>query len=176
MAVTTVGTVVGVFTESAEAEAAIDELRDRGFRNDQIGVAGRDWRETDTHLGTADDDNYAAEGAATGLIAGAGAGALWGLGIVAGVMPVLGPALAAGTLAAIVSSAAAGAAAAGLTGALIGMGVPKEEAEFYETEFHAGRIIVTVAAPGREAEASQILVRHGASNEVNRSPLATHVS
>jgi hypothetical protein len=54
--------------------------------------------------------------------------------------------------------------------------MPKEEAEFYETEFHAGRIIVTVAAPGREAEASQILVRHGASNEVNQSPLATHVS
>jgi hypothetical protein len=169
MAVTTVGTVVGVFADSATAQAAVNELQERGFRSDQIGVAGRDWREDEL------SENFASEGAATGLVAGAGVGALWGLGVIAGMMPVLGPAIAAGTLAAILSSAAAGAAAAGLTGALIGMGIPKEEAEYYESEFHAGRIILTVNAPGREAEASQILLQHGGHNEAIQTPMMTGV-
>lgn len=169
MAVTTVSTVVGVFADSTSAQAAVNDLQDRGFRSDQIGVAGRDWRDDDSN------ESFAGEGAATGLVAGASVGALWGLGVIAGMMPVLGPAIAGGTLAAILSSAAAGAAAAGLTGALIGMGIPKDEAAYYESEFHAGRIIVTVNAPGREAEASQILLQHGGHNEALQNPLSTGV-
>jgi hypothetical protein len=59
-------------------------------------------------------DTHAAEGAVTGVAAGAGVGALWGLGILAGVLAAIGPAIAGGTLAAILSSAAAGAAMAGV--------------------------------------------------------------
>ncbi len=65
-------------------------------------------------------------------------------------------------MAAILSSAAAGAAAAGIAGALIGMGIPKDEADYYEGEFKAGRTIVTVHPQGRNAEALSILRRHGA--------------
>jgi hypothetical protein len=54
-------------------------------------------------------------------------------------------------LAAILSSAAAGAAAAGLAGTLIGLGIPKEEAEFYEGQVSAGHVLVTVQADGRNA-------------------------
>lgn len=154
------GTVVGVFQDELNARSAMEELRNLGFAADRMGVAGRDWRGEAT-VGTEVDSDYAGEGTAAGAVAGAGLGALWGLGIAAGVMPVLGPALAGGTLAAILSSAAAGAAAAGLGGALIGMGIPKDDVEFYETEFHAGRIIVTVSAPGREVEASDVIVRNG---------------
>lgn len=165
-----VGTVAGVFYDSVEAQDALAELRAHGFTNDQIGVARRGG-EVDSEVHNL-EEGYTSEGAAAGVAAGAGLGALWGVGIIAGVMPVLGPALAGGTLAIILSSAAAGAAAAGLTGALIGMGIPKEEAEFYETEFHAGRIIVTVQALGREAEASEILLRHGAFNHTSGQPLS----
>ena len=56
-------------------------------------------------------------------------GALWGLGILAGIVPAIGPAIAGGTLAAILSSAAAGAATAGVAGALIGLGIPEDEAK-----------------------------------------------
>jgi uncharacterized protein (TIGR02271 family) len=77
-------------------------------------------------------------------------------------MPVIGPAIAGGALAAVLSSAAAGAAAAGLGGALVGMGIPKDEAEYYESEFQAGRTIVTVTAPGRETEARSVMDRFGA--------------
>jgi uncharacterized protein (TIGR02271 family) len=61
----------------------------------------------------------------------------------------------------ILSSAAAGAAAAGLAGALVGMGIPKDEAEYYEKEFHAGNVLVTVKADGRALDAENILRRNG---------------
>lgn len=154
-------TVVGVFDSHARAQQAVAELRQAGFRDDQIGVIARNvgaTRDTDSDEAT---DNYAGEGAATGLAAGAGLGALWGMGIIAGVMPILGPAIAGGALAAILTSAAAGAAAAGLAGALVGMGIPKEEAEYYEKQFHAGNVLVTVTADGRALDAESILRNNG---------------
>jgi len=154
--------VVGVFSDASKAQQAVQALRNAGFTEHQIGVIGRDTRHTTTDAGDDTRESYAAEGAATGVAAGAGIGALWGLGILAGVMPVIGPAIAGGALAAVLSSAAAGAAAAGLAGALVGMGIPKDEAEYYEIEFQAGRTIVTVRAPGRETEARGILQRFGA--------------
>lgn len=154
--------VVGVFSDSTKAQQAVQALRNAGFSEDQIGVIGRDSHRTTTDADNDTNESYAAEGAATGVAAGAGIGALWGLGILAGVMPVIGPAIAGGALAAVLSSAAAGAAAAGLAGALVGMGIPKDEAEYYESEFQAGRTIVTVRAPGRETEARSVLQRFGA--------------
>lgn len=163
------GTVVGVFTDSAAAQAAVEDLRDHGFTSAHIGVAGRDWREAGAGDDWQDLDNtYVGEGAVSGVAAGAGLGALWGMGIVAGVMPILGPALAGGTLAAILTSAAAGAMAAGVAGALVGMGIPNDEAEFYESEFHAGRIIVSVSEPNRALEAEHILEKHGAYNHTTQ--------
>lgn len=153
-------TVVGVFDTHARAQQAVSELRNVGFTDDQIGVAARSRATQADRTGTLGDD-YSGEGTAAGIAAGAGVGVLWGLGIAAGVMPVIGPAIAGGTLAAILSSAAAGAAIAGLAGALIGMGIPKEEAEYYQREFEAGRVVVTVAAEGREAEARLIIQRNG---------------
>jgi hypothetical protein len=47
-------------------------------------------------------------------------------------------------------------------GALIGLGVPENEAREYETEFTIGRIIVTVRAGSRYAEAAAILRAHDA--------------
>lgn len=151
------GTVVNVFKDHDEARSAVSELRDKGFSAEEVGVVGR----LENGTTAASNESYAAEGAATGIAAGAGAGALWGLGIVAGVMPVLGPAIAGGTLAAILTSAAAGAAAAGVTGTLVGLGIPREEADYYESEVRGGRFLVTVSATGREAEASEIMHRHG---------------
>jgi uncharacterized protein (TIGR02271 family) len=154
------GTVVAVFNDRSKAQQAINELKRAGFRDDQIGVTSREGKLAGT---TTDDtgDTYAAEAGAAGLATGAGVGALWGLGVVSGFLPAIGPAIAGGTLAAILSSAAAGAAAAGLAGTLIGMGISKEEAEFYEGEFKAGKTIVTLKADGRTAEALTILRRFG---------------
>src|SRR5687767_13215880 len=157
-------TIVGVFHDRAQAQAAIQELRSAGFRDDQIGLMAGEksgYSTSREDLPAEEGDTYAEEGGVTGLAAGAGVGALWGLGIVAGVMPPLGPAIAGGALAAVLTSAAAGAAAAGLGGALVGMGIPKDEAEFYQREFHSGRVLVTVTADGRGEEAMRILQRSG---------------
>jgi uncharacterized protein (TIGR02271 family) len=152
-------TAIGVFADRQEAQKAVNELRRAGFREDQIGVAGRDGETITGAHETGDRGTNAGIGAAAGAATGAGLGALWGIGIVAGLLPAIGPAIAGGTLAAILSSAAAGAAAAGIAGALIGLGIPEEEATYYESEFHAGRIIVTVNADGRYDEAHAILQR-----------------
>ncbi|MGH7129004.1 MAG: general stress protein, partial [Planctomycetaceae bacterium] len=82
----------------------------------------------------------------------------------AGLLPAIGPVIAGGLLMSILASAAGGAAAGGLVGALIGLGIPEEEARFYDTEFRAGRTVVTVQAGDRYDEAFAICNRRGAYN------------
>jgi len=166
MAMNTSNTIVGVFDTPENAQGAVKELAKRGFTDAQIGVASHDYSDkTGVKTGgqqVEESESYAGEGATTGLAAGAGIGALWGLGILAGAIPAIGPAIAGGTLATILSSAAAGAAAAGIAGGLIGLGIPKEEAEFYESEYRAGKTIVTATAMGRDEEVRQIFQEWGA--------------
>jgi hypothetical protein len=164
--------VVGVFHNQEKADAAVADLYDSGFTYDQIGVVARtdagtgDWSDPTTRPtaadATMDDDTGAEEGAVAGAAVGAGVGGLWALGIAAGALPAIGPVVAGGILASLLASAALGAAAGGLVGALIGLGIPEEEAQYYEEEFRSGRILVTVRANGREEEAREILLSHGA--------------
>jgi hypothetical protein len=149
-------TVVGVFHDRDQASRAVEGLKRVGFGDDQIGLAGRDDQPA-VAAGT-----QAEEGTVLGMLAGAGLGSLVGLGIVSGLVPPLGPVIAGGTLAAVLANAAGGAALVGLAGPLIGAGVPEEEARYYDGQFHAGRVILTVRADGRDAEATSVLRQHGA--------------
>ena len=103
----------------------------------------------------------APEGAAIGAATGATVLALGSLGVTFGVIPVIGPILAVGPLAAALISAGAGAAGGGLIGALIGWGIPEEDARYYETEVRAGRYLVTVEC-GQRDDARDLLRRYGA--------------
>ncbi len=148
-------TVVAVFHSHAEAQQAVRDLKAAGFTDDQIGIAAKDH---DGSYQEQTEGNKAGKGATVGAVGGLGAGALWGLGIVAGVLPAIGPVIAGGALAAVAASAAGTAAAGGLIGALIGLGIPEEEAEYYESEFDRGRTVVTVkAGKGNYAKARSIL-------------------
>ena len=72
--------------------------------------------------------------------------------MLSGVVPVIGPAIAGGTLGIILSNAAAGAAVAGLAGALIGYGIPEDDAQYYHQEFESGTRLspsMPTAAPTR---------------------------
>jgi hypothetical protein len=135
----------------------------RGFREEQIGVAGRDGFQTGAprKSRSSRSGQKVADGAVTGVAAGAGVGALWALGIAAGVVPVIGPVIAGGLLASVLASAAGGAAVAGLVGALVGAGVPEEEARYYEGQLKAGRTLVTVKAGGRVGEVRALFRRFG---------------
>jgi len=139
----TAKTTVGVFETRAAAEKAVSELRAAGYRDDQIGLVAKNAEGKAVRTDGAGDTN-AGEGLAIGAAAGAATGGLVGLGVLAGVIPVIGPVLAVGTLGTILLNAAGGAAIAGLTGALIGWGIPEEDAKYYESEVQAGRYLVTV--------------------------------
>jgi hypothetical protein len=152
---------VGAFQSVSSAQDAVRALKKAGFREDQIGIVSPD-HSASTTVGTAVKTSHVAETAATGVAAGAGVGALWALGIAAGILPVIGPIVAGGILASVLSSAAGGAAIAGVVGALIGLGIPEEDAHYYEGEFKSGRTIVTVKAEGRYQEAQQILTSYKA--------------
>lgn len=157
---TTRDVAIGVFSEQVKAQAAIRDLRSAGFREDQIGVAARSGDHVSGSLTEEKAMTQVATGAGAGVAAGAGVGALWALGIAAGLLPAIGPVIAGGLLAAVAASAAGGAAVAGLIGALVGLGIPEDEAAHYDSEFRAGRTIVTVRTDGRYEEALALLRRH----------------
>src|SRR6478736_2952086 len=152
--------IVGVFETRARAEKAVSDLKAAGFDDDNIGMIHRDSEGKTVKSGAA-DETYAEEGAVAGAVAGAAGGALVGAGILAGVIPVIGPVLALGTLGTVLVNAAGGAALVGLAGALVGWGIPEEDAEFYEKEVQGGHYLVTVEANGRMVEARDIMYRRG---------------
>lgn len=157
---TTGSTVVGVFESRDRADQAMAELRRVGFRADQIGMVARNDK-GETVRTDGNGDTYAGEGAVAGAVAGGAIGAAVGAGVLAGTIPVIGPVLAVGTLGTILLNAIGGAVIVGIAGALIGWGIPEDEANYYENEVKSGRYLVTVQADGRAAEARAILDRFG---------------
>jgi len=196
MTTTTRTTAVGIFTERRLADHAIEELHNAGFSNDQIGFVSREGYTGDKQeliipaqagTGTAPtggapvagvptpvstDDVTATEESKTETTAAGvvGGGVLGGiLGAAAALLiPGLGPAIAGGILTAVLGGAAIGAVAGGLIGALTNMGVPEDEAHFYQDELRAGRTLVTVQAEDRYEEALAILRRNGAYDATTR--------
>ena len=163
------GIVVGVFYDPLQAQRAVSDLHAAGYTTDQIGVVSPNRDGTANVANGASGSNLDA-GIATGMAAGAGAGALWGLAILAGVLPGIGPAIAGGTLGMLLSSAAAGAAAAaGLGVGLASLGIPDEDANYYEGEFKAGRTIVTVHGNQNPQNAQRILSQCGGYSRLSKS-------
>ena len=162
-------TSVGVFKTREAADRAIADLRAAGYRDDQIGLVGKDERGNTVRTDAA-GKNKAAEGAAIGAAAGAAGGAAVGAGILAGVIPVIGPVLAIGTLGTILVNAAGGAAIAGLAGALVGWGVPEEDAKYYEGEVKAGRYLVTADCSDRTDDPDEVFSQHGGYSRRTASP------
>ena len=164
MATTQRSTVVGVFETTDRADRAVQELRRAGFRDDQIGYAVRG---AEGQTDTAGAGSKAGEGLAAGAVIGGIVGAAAAL-----LIPGIGPVIAGGVLASVLGGAAVGAAAGGILGALVGMGIPEEEASYYESEFQAGRTLVTVRCETRCAEALEILRRNGAYDVETRGQRA----
>jgi len=162
-------TVVAVFDDRDDAQDAINALRDAGFAADDISILARD-RDTAGQLAD-DTGTEVAAGAATGALAGGllGGVAGWLVGIGALAIPGIGPIIAAGPLAAALGGAAIGATGGGIIGALTGVGVPEDEARYYNDQFTRGGIVVTCQARGRYDEARSILREHGGHDAQSRS-------
>ena len=155
-------TVVGVFADQAQAERAIGALEQAGFTDQQLGFVRRG-EKTSTGGEVSETLKNVVPGVAAGGVLGGIVGAAAAL-----VIPGLGPAIAGGILAATLGGAAIGAAAGGIIGALTNLGVPEEEARYYQGELEAGRTLVIVRAANRQREASDILQQYGAYDATTR--------
>jgi len=162
-------TIGALFQNRSDAENAINALKARGFRGDQIGIAMRD-RTVQGEL-IQETGSKAAEAATTGAVSGGVLGGVVGflVGVGALVIPGIGPIISAGVLTTALGTAGAtalagagiGAATGGIVGALIGLGIPESEATYFETGFRKGHILVTVNAGGRITEAVDTLQQYG---------------
>lgn len=134
-----------VFRTREEADREFDDLRARGYTDEDISVMMSDSTrdryftksDVDTDLG-----DKVAENAGKGSLIGGGIGAVVGAIAAIGtnvLLPGLGL-IVAGPLAAGLAGAGTGAAAGGLIGALTGAGVPEDEAKRYETDIKDGGI------------------------------------
>jgi len=136
--------VVGIFDQRSEAERAVRDLIDNGFRRDDISfIAGHTSGEPVESTTTSSEGmSSTVAGASTGAVVGGLGGLLVGLGVLA--IPGVGPVLAAGPLAVTLLGAGVGAAAGGLIGSLMDVGVPEEEAGYYAEGIRRGSTLVAV--------------------------------
>ncbi|HLJ50642.1 MAG TPA: quinol:electron acceptor oxidoreductase subunit ActD [Bryobacteraceae bacterium] len=136
--------VFGIYADRPCAEAAIDTLRNAGFRNTDISVLFSD-NEGTKDLGVA-KETKAPEGATAGGISGGiiGGALGWLVGIGALAIPGIGPFIAAGPILAMLGGMGVGGALGGLIGALTGLGIPEYEAKRFEGRIRKGGILLSV--------------------------------
>jgi hypothetical protein len=141
--------IVGIYDKEIQAVQAVEELKYQGYAQEDISMITNN-REMLEKLGIdkpsrSKMNEGAKTGAATGSLIGGLAGLLAGFG--AFTIPGIGPILAAGPIAAAFVGGSAGIGVGGITGALIGLGIPEEDASRYEQEMHHEKILVLVEKP-----------------------------
>jgi hypothetical protein len=143
-------TVAGLFRTRAEADTALRNLKEAGFRPDQISIATpRTGRHG--HYG-----RKVLAGIGAGILVGAIAGAL-----VTGMVPGMRPMITGNTLAIFLLAVVAGLATGGVAGGLVSMAASGDRELYYEQEVEAGRILVTVGDT-RLTEAIRLMQAAGA--------------
>jgi len=157
-------TVVGLFDRFSDAQSAVIDLENNGISRGQMSILAKDTADEERSLEVSD---AAATGAATGAVAGTAIGGTVGLlaGLSALAIPGFGPIVVAGPLIATITGAGLGAAAGAATGGLIGvlaeLGVPADEAGYYEEGIRRGSTLVTVTCHDGEAGlAVDVMNRH----------------
>lgn len=156
--------VFGIFDTRMSVERAVDELKLRGFRQEDISVLlpNAEGSKNFAHEKGTKAPEGATTGAASGLVVGGTLGWLAGIGMLA--IPGIGPFIAAGPLLASLAGAGIGGTVGGLGGALIGFGIPEYEAKRYESVLKSGGMLISVHADNSEwvTKAQDILKAAGA--------------
>jgi uncharacterized membrane protein len=154
-------TVIALYDDLEQAQAAVQELLANAFTGDDISVvmsdAARDY--ASQHGEPPQMLNEVAKGAGGGAILGGMTGLL--VGLAALMVPGIGPALAAGPIAAALLGSGLGAAAGGIVGVLADLGLQQEHSRIYAEAVRRGGILLGVRALGERGElARTILDRH----------------
>lgn len=136
--------VFAIFEHRPSMEAAITELKSRGFRNSDVSILMQGDGEGKKlgHELNSKAPEGSVTGASAGLIAGGALGWIAGIGALA--IPGVGPLIAAGPIMAALAGAGIGGAIGGVTGGLIGMGIPEYEAKRFEHDVTDGGILLSV--------------------------------
>jgi len=155
--------VTAVFRDRANAQAAYDMLRSKGYLDSEINVLMSDktrsnWFSTTQEHEKHEAGTMATEGMGVGGAIGTAVGATLGAVAATGVMiflPVFGGLLVAGPLAMGLAGGGAGAVAGGLVGALVGWGIPEPNAKAYEEALREGGVAIG-AVPHNTKDADAI--------------------
>lgn len=167
---------VAAFRDRDRAKDAIAALRRSNFTDAQIGLLGPHEAATRDRTGLPNDPTNSRweEGTGVGAASGAAVGLSLGAAVMAGLLGPLGVVVG-GPLVALLASAGAGATAGTVVGGLIGLGLPEDEAKWYEGEVTAGRTLVTVHdSHDRLDEARRILRDQGGDVRGGADDLGTY--
>lgn len=144
-------TTIAVYDDLIQARGAIQELEGAGIKHDQISLVVNDSNgqykaSIDSYMNAKDRAQEITDPMSQGTIAGSLLGGL--LGVEAGLIAIaavgLGSVVAAGGIATILMGGGVGTVVGGLTGALVGMNLNNEEAEFYAEAVRQGAALVAV--------------------------------
>ncbi|HEX6494952.1 MAG TPA: general stress protein [Acidobacteriaceae bacterium] len=156
----------GIYSTTAAAQRAVDELIAAGFSNQDVSVLMADRQGSKEFA--AEKNTKAPEGATTGGVVG---GALGGtLGLLAGIgalaIPGVGPLIAAGPIMGTLAGLGTGGVVGGLVGALVGLGIPEYEAKRYEGRVKDGGVLLSVHCDSSNevSRAKEILKATGADD------------
>ncbi len=170
---------IGTFSDHADAEASLRELKDSGFPMNMVSVVGQDIDRNSSMAGAEGSDRLsdigehnkvdegATRGAATGGVVGGLTGLLVGLGMIA--IPGVGPVMLAGAgataLATTLTGGAIGAATGGIVGGLVGMGIPEERARTYSDRVDRGDYLIMVEGSDDDIRRAQNILSHRGIND-----------
>ena len=158
--------VIALFPDPEAAADAVRQLKEAGFTSEEVGAIMRKRGpkgEVLEELVEGEDLDVETEAVKTGAATGGVIGGVFGL-LGSLLIPGLGPVTLGGVLASTLLGAGAGVVTGGLVGLLVGMGLSRSEAEYFDRGVRGGGVLVTVQ-PGvqtRTAEARSILRGVGA--------------
>ena len=153
---------VGTFPTRHDAEIALTELRDAGFDMDKISaIAQNPQGDSMAEAEVKSSSQRAIDGAETGAIMGATTGGI--LGLIGSLSVLAIPGVGVATEAAVLLGNAllgsgVGAAGGTLAGALIGWGIPEEQATYYEELLSQGSYIVLVEGTAAEISGAEAIL------------------
>jgi hypothetical protein len=136
--------VFGIYAHMSHLESALNELKQAGFRHEDISVLFPEnlGSKQLTTVKSTKGPEGAAAGAGSGAVIGGALGWLAGIGALA--IPGVGPFIAAGPIVAALAGIGVGGAVGGITGGLAGLGIPEYEAKRYEGRVLKGGILLSV--------------------------------
>lgn len=155
---------IGTFETRTQAQEALSELRDAGFNMDKVSVVSKNATTEEDYSGA--ESKPTSEQAKGGAKAGAKAGAATGgvIGLIGGLSVLAIPGV--GALAEIgivlantVLGGGIGAAGGGIIGALIGWGVPENDAKHYNDLLSSGTYLILLEGTDADVSAAEAILQ-----------------